>query len=167
MSADGPEVTLGFVSGVHGLKGWVKVHSHTDPREAILDYRPWLLGDPAREVTLEKGQPHGKTLIVSLPGVDTPEKARALVGQAIRVPRDALPDTGSEHWYWTDLVGLAVVNTEGVRLGTVKQLIETGANDVMVLDGERERLVPFVKDQVVQAVDLESGEIHVDWHPDD
>jgi 16S rRNA processing protein RimM len=152
------------------LKGWVKVHSYTDPREAILDYRPWRLAAPGgatREVCIERGQPHGKTLIAALPGVATPEQGRALVGQEVRVPRSALPETGSGSWYWSDLIGLSVVNEEGVPLGTVRQMIETGANDVMVLDGERERLVPFVREQVVKSVDLESREICVDWHPDD
>ncbi len=164
------EVTLGYISGVHGLRGWVKVYSYTDPREAILDYQPWRLGAPgetAREVRIERGQPHGKTLIAVLPGVETPEQGRALVGQEIRIPRSALPDSGTDSWYWSDLIGLSVVNEEGVPLGTVKQMIETGANDVMVLDGDRERLVPFVVGQVVKTVDLDAREIRVDWHPDD
>ena len=163
-------MTLGYISGVHGLKGWVKVYSYTDPREAILNYQPWHLGAPGKktwEVRIERGQPHGKTLIAVLPGVETPEQGRALVGQEIRIPRSALPDSGTDSWYWSDLIGLSVVNEEDVRLGTVKQMIETGANDVMVLDGERERLVPFVVEQVVKTVDLESREIRVDWHPDD
>jgi 16S rRNA processing protein RimM len=175
VNASGPdrseeEVTLGYISGVHGLKGWVKVHSYTDPREAILDYQPWRLGAPggvAQEVRIERGQPHGKTLIAALPGVGTAEAGRALVGQEIRVPRSALPDSGSDSWYWSDLIGLSVVNEEGIPLGTVKQMIETGANDVMVLEGERERLVPFVNELVVKVVDLEAREIRVDWHPDD
>jgi 16S rRNA processing protein RimM len=167
---DEEEVTLGYISGVHGLKGWVKVYSFTDPREAILDYQPWRLGatgGASREVRIDRGQPHGKTLIAVLPGVDTVEQGRALVGQEIRIPRSALPDSGSDSWYWSDLIGLSVVTEEGVSLGTVKQMIETGANDVMVLAGDRERLVPFVNEQVVKSVDLEAREIRVDWHPDD
>lgn len=167
MSESAPLVTLGNISGVHGLKGWVKVFSHTDPREAILDYQPWLLGEDSKKVRIERGQAHGKTIIASLPGVATPEQARALVGQAIRVPRGALPDSSDGRWYWTDLLGLTVINTEGQRLGTVEKMLETGANDVMVLGGERERLVPFVTGQVVRNVDLDNREIHVDWHPDD
>lgn len=165
-----PEVLLGYVSGVHGLKGWVKVFSYTDPREAILDYQPWWLaksGAEARQVHVERGQPQGKTVIALLPGVETPEAARALVGEEIRVPRSALPESGERSWYWSDLEGLSVINRDGVLLGTVRSMIETGANDVMVLSGERERLVPFVLEQVVQQVDLAAGEILVDWHPDD
>lgn len=170
MTSSEPDVTLGYISGVHGLRGWVKVYSYTDPREAILDYQPWRLGAPgeaAREVRLERGQPHGKTLIVALPGVETSEQGRALVGQEIRFPRSELPEAGKDSWYWSDLIGLSVVNDEGVSLGTVKQMIETGANDVMVLQGERERLVPFVNERVVKSVDLDAREIRVDWHPDD
>lgn len=169
-----PDVTLGYVSGVHGLKGWVKVFSYTEPREAILAYQPWWIaargdagGGEGRAVRVERGQPHGKTVIAALPGVGTPEQARALVGREIRVRRDQLPATEAGSWYWNDLIGLDVVNLEGTPLGRVEKMIETGANDVMVLAGERERLVPFVNGQVVHAVDLDQGLIRVDWHPDD
>lgn len=168
--ADNNDVVLGYVSGVHGLKGWVKVFSYTDPRSAILDYQPWRLvkeGGEPRVVTIERGQPHGKTIIAVLPGVTSPETARALIGSEIRLPRDDLPESEAGTWYWSDLQGLAVINREGVQLGTVKQMIETGANDVMVLAGERERLIPFVLERVVDRVDLAAREIHVDWHVDD
>jgi len=167
MSNDAAEVLIGHVSGVHGLKGWVKVHSFTDPRDAIFDYQPWLLGEARKDVVLERGQPNGKTLIALFPGVDSVEQARVLVGQEIRVPRTALPTASDGQWYWSDLIGLAVINRDGVPLGRVRSMIETGANDVMVLEGERERLVPFVTGQVIEHVDLEAGEIRVDWHPDD
>lgn len=167
MNAQDPDVLIGAVSGVHGLKGWVKVHSFTDPRAAIFDYQPWLLGDERKAVSLERGQPNGKTLIALLPDVDSVEKARLLVGQEIRIPRSALPKAEEGEWYWSDLVGLVVINRDGVPLGTVQRMIETGANDVMVLTGERERLVPFLTGQVVEKVDLEAGEILVDWHPED
>lgn len=167
MSDRDTEVLIGHVSGLHGLKGWVKIHSFTDPRSAIFEYQPWWLGDERKAVKLERGQPNGKTLIARFPGVDSAEQARALVGQDIRVPRTALPEAGEGQWYWSDLIGLAVINRDGVPLGTVRRMIETGANDVMVLDGERERLVPFLAGQVVERVDLEAGEILVDWHPED
>lgn len=164
------EITLGYISGVHGVKGWVKVYSYTDPKEAILSYRPWRLVESdgsVREVAIEHGRRQGKTLVAALPGVKTPEQGRVLVGLEIRIRRDALPVSGEDSWYWSDLIGLSVVNGEGVSLGTVKQMIETGANDVMVLEGDRERLVPFVTEQVVKAVDLDARVIRVDWHPDD
>ena len=167
MSNDAAEVLIGHVSGVHGLKGWVKVHSFTDPRDAIFDYQPWLLGEARKDVVLERGQPNGKTLIALFPGVDSVEQARVLVGQEIRVPRTALPTASDGQWYWSDLIGLAVINRDGVPLGRVRSMIETGANDVMVLEGERERLVPFVTGQVIERVDLDAGEILVDWHPED
>ncbi len=83
------------------------------------------------------------------------------------MPRAALPETGEGQWYWSDLIGLAVINREGVPLGTVRRMIETGANDVMVLEGDRERLIPFLTGQVIERVDLEAGQILVDWHPED
>lgn len=163
-------VTLGYVSGVHGLKGWIKVFSYTDPREAVLTYQPWRIaapGNAGENVRIERGQPHGKTVIAALPGIGTPEQARRLVGREIRVARDLLPVTEAGTWYWNDLIGLDVVNLEGTALGRVEKMLETGANDVMVLGGERERLIPFVNEQVVRTVDLDDGVIRVDWHPDD
>ena len=167
MSEQDPNVILGYISGVYGLRGWVKVHSHTDPREAILNYQPWLLGTERKPVQVESGRRHGKTVVAKLPGVDTPEQARILMQQVIEVPRQQLPEAGGNSWYWSDLIGLTVVNQDQVKLGSVRQMIETGANDVMVLQGTRERLVPFVLGHTVQQVDLAAGVIEVNWHEDD
>ena len=101
-------VPLGFISGVHGIKGWVKVHSWTRPREAILAYQPWLLGDDQKPVKIEQGRPQGKTVVVLLPGFKDREQARELVGSKIAVFRDQLPEPGEEAYYWADLFGLAV-----------------------------------------------------------
>ncbi len=167
MSDRDSQVLLGRISGVFGLKGWVKVFSFTDPRKAILDYQPWLLGPQQKAVRVLQGQPHGKTLIAALPGVTTPEQAQALVGQEIWVPRADLPSAGERTWYWSDLEGLLVRNREGIDLGVVSQLLETGANDVLVVQGERQRLIPFVLDQVVQEVNLVEKRLLVDWHEED
>ena len=167
MSDREAQILLGRISGVFGLKGWVKVFSFTDPREAILKYQPWLLGPERKTVQLLQGQPHGKTLIAALPGVTTPEQARTLVGQEIWLPRANLPGPGERTWYWSDLVGLAVRNVEGTDLGVVHQLLETGANDVLVVKGDRERLIPFVLDSVVREVNLAEQRLLVDWHEDD
>ena len=97
----------------------------------------------------------------------TPEQARTLVGQEIWLPRANLPGPGERTWYWSDLVGLAVRNVEGTDLGVVHQLLETGANDVLVVKGDRERLIPFVLDSVVREVNLAEQRLLVDWHEDD
>ena len=161
-------VILGRISGLFGVRGWVKVYSYTDPREAVLNYDRWLLSgkDGWREATVAEGKRHGKTVIVRIEGYDDRDEAAGLIGTEIGVPRDTLPETQDDQYYWSDLEGLQVVNREGSVLGKVDYLLETGANDVMVVKGEQERLIPFVIDKVVLGVDLAKGEISVDWEWD-
>ena len=151
-----------------GVRGWVKVFSYTEPREAVLDYGDWLLrrdGDwqPAE---VAEGQRHGKTVIARVDGFDNRDDAATLIGSEIAVPREALPETEEGHYYWSDLEGLAVERQDGTKLGKVKHLMETGANDVMVIEGNRERLIPFVMGDIVIDVDLAAGVITVDWERD-
>lgn len=163
-------VPLGWVSGVFGVQGWVKVHSHTEPRERILEYGPWRLKEDDgdwREVAVLDGRRQGRTVVACLEGVEDRDQARALNGAEIAVPRDRLPPPGEGEYYWTDLEGLSVATLEGRELGRVEHLFRTGANDVMVVAGERERLIPFVLDTFVRDVDFEAGLIRVDWDPED
>ncbi|RMD80470.1 MAG: 16S rRNA processing protein RimM [Gammaproteobacteria bacterium] len=160
--------------GVYGVRGWVRVASHMDPREALLGCAPWLLrrrGDPPgrwrHRVRPLEGRAHGKGLVARLEGWEDRDQARELVGLEVWVPRDRLPPTGPREHYWADLEGLEVLNREGVRLGRVARLLETGAHDVLVVRGERERLIPYVWDRYVLEVDLDAGRLMVDWHPED
>ena len=159
---------LGRISGLFGVKGWVKVYSYTEPREAVLNYDRWLLSGKNgwQEATVAEGQRHGKTVIVRNNGYADRDQAAGLIGTEIGVPRDELPEADSDHYYWSDLEGLSVVHRDGTEIGKVDHLLETGANDVMVVKGETERLVPFVMDKVVLGVDLVKGEIRVDWEWD-
>ncbi|RZV35777.1 MAG: ribosome maturation factor RimM [Chromatiales bacterium] len=168
MSVTSQPVILGRISGLFGVRGWVKVYSYTEPREAVLNYDRWLLirKDGWQEARVAEGQRHGKTVIVRIEGYDDRDQAAGLVGTEIGVPRDELPETGSDQFYWSDLEGLRVVHRDGMELGKVEYLLETGANDVMVVKGETERLIPFVMDKVVLDVDLANGEIRVDWEWD-
>jgi 16S rRNA processing protein RimM len=161
-------VILGRISGLFGVRGWVKVYSYTDPREAVLEYDRWLLSgnNGWREATVAEGQRHGKTVIVRIEGYDDRDQAAGLIGTDIGVPRELLPETGGDQYYWSDLEGLNVVDRDGTVLGKVDHLLETGANDVMVVKGEKERLIPFVMDKVVLGVDLARSEISVDWEWD-
>jgi 16S rRNA processing protein RimM len=159
-------VALGYICAVHGIKGWVKVRSWTRPMEAILGYQPWLLGDDRKPVKLVDGRRQGKGLAALLPGFDNREQAVALVGQQIFVGRDQMPPTEEDEYYWSDLEGLEVQTTRGEVLGRVDRLMETGANDVLVVSGDRERLIPFIQGQYVKRVDLETEMIEVDWDPD-
>ncbi len=161
-------MVLGRVVGVFGVRGWVKVFSHTQPRDNILRYRPWWLAAEGgwRQVTLAAGQRHGKGLIAQLEGVTDRDAAQALVGRDIAIDRSQLPALPEGEYYWSDLIGLAVYGSGGVLLGRVASLLETGAHDVLVVQGERERLIPWAVPQVVKAVDLAAGRIDVDWAPD-
>jgi len=162
-------VTLGYVSGLYGVRGWVKIFSDTDPREGILSYTPWYLdrGKGWETWQIEQGRRQGKNVVAKLVGCDDREAAAELMKATIAVRRDQLhADLEAGEYYWTDLEGLEVVTTEGTALGRVDHLIETGANDVLVVKGDRERLIPFIPDQVVREVDLEDRRIVVDWDPD-
>ena len=161
---------MGRISGVYGVRGWVRIFSYTEPRENIISYRPWFLSKNKADWTktaLEDGRRHGKGVVAQLAGCTDRDAAHALIGREIAVRRDQLPETASGEYYWNDLVGLQVINAQDEKLGRIDHLLETGANDVLVLkEGERERLIPFVLDQVVLQVDLDNGVIRVDWDKD-
>lgn len=134
--------------------------------EAIFEYQPWLLGEDRKPVEIVDGRKQGKGLAALLPGFDDREQAMTLVGQQIFVGRDQLPPAEEGNYYWSDLEGLEVHTMDGKVLGRVDRMMETGANDVMVIRGDRERLVPFIQGQYVKRVDLDAGLIEVDWDPD-
>ena len=134
--------------------------------EAIFDYQPWLLEKDEKPVNIVDGRKQGKGLAALLPGYRDRDQAAGLVGQKIFCRRDQLPATDEGEYYWSDLEGLEVKTTRGELLGRVERMMETGANDVMVVRGDRERLVPFVQGQYVTRVDLEEGLIEVDWDPE-
>ena len=159
-------VALGYISAVHGIKGWVKVHSWTRPMEAILNYQPWLLGEEKRPVSIVDGRRQGKGMAALLPGMQDREQAMSLIGQQISVNRDQMKPTDKDEYYWSDLEGLEVHTLKGEILGRVDRLMETGANDVLIIRGEREHLVPFVQGQYVTNIDLVAGRMDVDWDPD-
>jgi 16S rRNA processing protein RimM len=166
-------IVLGKITSVHGVRGEVKVYSFTDPIDNLLDYRHWTLKreGETRRVELIKGRLQGKVLVAKLKGLDDREEARTFAGFDICVPRDQLPDLDADEFYWYQLVGLKVINQDEQLLGCIDHLLETGANDVMVLKpcqgslDDRERLLPYTE-QCVLEVDLEAGEMRVDWDAD-
>ena len=168
MSAGEKWVILGRVSGVFGVKGWLKVQSYTEPRDNIVGFGAWTLRmngvDHAFEV--EDGHSHAGSVVAKLHGVDDREQAREWIGADIVVARERLPAIAEGELYWTDLEGLEVRTTTGIVLGKVDHLLATGGNDVLVLDSAPQRLIPFVVGAVVKEVNLESGHIVVDWSPD-
>ena len=162
------QVILGRIAGAFGVKGWVKVFSHTEPREAILEYPNWSLkrGDSWQAVRLEDGKPHGKSVIAKLADVEDRDAAAELLDVVISVSREDLPQTKTGEYYWADLEGLQVIHRDGRSLGKVSYLMATGANDVLVVNGKDECLIPFVMGDVILDVDLARGRISVDWEWD-
>lgn len=161
-------VVVGKITGVYGVKGWLKLYSHTEPPENIFSYSPWLinLGGAWRPVKVLEHRAHGKGIVVHLEAYDDRDLSQKLVGTEIAIMREQLPPAAPGEYYWADLIGLKVVTQSGVELGCVEQLLETGANDVLVVSGDRERLIPFVIDEFVKQIDLKQGIIRVDWDPE-
>jgi 16S rRNA processing protein RimM len=170
VTAAGRRVLIGRIVGLYGVQGWLKIESWAEPRMRIFDYQPWLLGAaPGAETQVSgvKGREQGKGMVAQLPGVNDREQAAAWIGSDIYVSRDQLPPPAEGEYYWVDLEGLEVVTTEDVSLGRVSHLFATGANDVVVVrDGARERLIPFVQGSYVRSVDLSAGRMVVDWDPE-
>ena len=182
MAATKPEsrsnlVTVGEIVGVFGVKGWVKVKSFTQSQANILDYTPWWLktrhGVKAVEIDETMQRPQG--LAVHIVGLDDRDQAAELQGVKIAIQRDQLPELDNGEYYWDQLIGLSVISRYQGReqlLGHVDSLLETGANDVLVIKADhasiddRERLVPYLPDTVVQSVDIAEGVMIVEWDPD-
>jgi 16S rRNA processing protein RimM len=158
---------MGRVSGAFGVKGWVKVQPFTESVSSLLGYPVWWLRHAGvwSERHLREGAVHGRTLVACLSGCDDRDAAAVLTGSEVAIPRDQLPRSSEGEYYWADLIGLEVANREGLILGRVVRLIETGANQVVVVEGDRERLIPFIA-PVVLSVDLASRRLTVDWEAD-
>jgi 16S rRNA processing protein RimM len=163
-------VVLGQVGAPHGVQGWVKVTSYTDPAAGITTYPRWTLvrnGRQLAEVEVLDSKRAGQAIAVRLAGIDTREAAQALTGAEVQVERSALPATAPGEHYLHDLAGLEAVNRDGVPLGRIEGFLDMPAHPVAVLrEGKRERLVPMVPERLV-AVDLAAGRVTFDWHPDD
>ena len=158
-------VQLGRICGIHGVRGWVKVQSYTEPKMNLAQYRAWLLeADGTRSpVQVAAVRESGKHLIAKIDGIDDRDAAASVVGAEILVPRQQLPPCQPGELYWADLEGLEVRTLGGELLGRIARLMATGANDVIVLDGPGERMIPYVSGRYVHDVDLDAGIMSVDW----
>ena len=163
-------IHVGRISGLHGVKGWVKIFSYTDPRDGILKYNPWLVkyAGEWRRLKLMAGRAQGKGVVAQLEGYNDRDLAATLMNCDIAITREQLPKPKRGEYYWIDLVGLDVDNLEGERLGKVVKVMATGANDVLVVDGVNgeELLIPFVQEVYIMNVDLEEKQLTVDWQLD-
>ena len=162
-------VIMGRVASAHGIRGWVKIQPYTEYLDSLLDYRTWWIGREHgswREVEVKQCEVHNKTLAAQLPDCPDRNAAEKLKGLLIAVPRSSLPEQGEGEYYWSDLIGLAVLNEAGTQLGTVANLLETGANQVLSVKSDSgEILIPFVVSAIKQ-VDLKNKTIRVDWSAD-
>ena len=158
---------MGRISAPFGIKGWVKVQPFTAAPESLLAYPVWWIGDEAhwRRCRIEQAQVQSGAVVAKLEGCNDRDAAALFRDSQIAISREAFPAAAANEFYWTDLIGLKVVNAEGIDLGAVTQVIGTGANDVLVVDGSRERLIPFTE-QAVKQVDTAARVIYVDWNVD-
>ena len=157
-------VVVGRVGAPVGLRGALRVWSYTAPAQALLEYGELYAGTHGTPVRVQAGEMRGRSLVMQFTGITDRDAAARLTGADLAVERRQLPPLPDGEFYWTDLEGLAVVTLAGQALGTVSALMETGANDVLVVrDGARERLIPYLRDSVVRTVDLPGGTLTVDW----
>jgi 16S rRNA processing protein RimM len=164
--ANNAYITIGKIGATYGIHGWLKIHAYTEFGSSILDYQPWHISrnnGTWQVMEIEDGRAHGNGIIAKLTGINTPEEARLLTGATIAVTRSQLPPLKKNEYYWSDLVGLTVINKNGETLGKVIYLMMTGSNDVLVVKGTTEHAIPYLFGKVIKSVDLEKQEIHVDW----
>jgi 16S rRNA processing protein RimM len=163
-------IPVGKISGAFGVKGWVKVYSFTEPRGNILEYSPLFLSRQGEwiEIEVSGGHLQGKGVVMGIANVTDRDQVQPLIGAELAIRKTQLEPAEEDEFYWADLIGLSVENLDGEVLGKVDHLLETGANDVLVVKAEKqsERLIPFVMEEIVKLVDLDKQLIRVDWSKD-
>jgi 16S rRNA processing protein RimM len=173
MQENKSQIIVGRIGGAHGICGWMKIMSYTRPKENIFTYSPWLVhaDDAWQEIDIEESQQRGERLLVKISGIENPEDARLYMNCDLAIAREQLPALLEGEYYWRDLIGLEVLNQDGIILGEVNEISETGANDVLVINGtganKNKLLIPLVMDVYVKKVDLIANCIHVDWQLED
>lgn len=175
MSQSDEYILLGKISGVHGIKGWVKVFSYTSPRARITEYSQWYMKTSKNQSwvsqELIEGKEQGKNIIARLDGINYRDEAEALVGTEIAIHKDQLEVLAEDEYFWRDLIGLSVETITGEKLGKIDWLFDVGSNDVIVVkdastEEAKEHLLPYIFDDVIKSVDLEKSLMIVDWDPD-
>ncbi|TLU66900.1 ribosome maturation factor RimM [Thalassotalea litorea] len=168
------EIILGKIGAVYGIKGWLKIHSFTEEPETIFDYSPWVLnlGGNKQNIEVSEWRRHNNGLIAKFTDINDRDDAQLRTGAEILVSDVQLPELPQGEFYWRDLIGMDVVNEQGYNFGKVTDIMETGSNDVLVVKanrtdafGKKERLIPYLEDQVIKSVSLDEKKIDVDWDP--
>ena len=173
MQENEPPLIVGRISGVYGVQGWLKITSYTRPKENIFTYSPWLIhvNNVWQEICVEESQQRGQRLMVKMFGIDSPEEARGYNQCDLAVTHEQLLPLQEGKYYWHDLIGLEVLNQDEICLGTIREIAETGANDVLVIKGDGEDkariLIPLVMNVYVKQVDMIAKTMHVDWQFDE
>lgn len=162
-------VLVGSVGKPHGIKGWIKINSYTEPMSNILLYQPWYLSASEKAphaIEVRQHQLQGQHLVVQFENCRAPEEAHLLTNYKIYVKRKQFSALAHQEYYWTDLEGLNVYTCENMYLGIVQTLFATGSNDVLIIQGEKRHLIPFLLDNTIKSIDLEQKKMVVDWDPD-
>ena len=175
MSTDNQDIiVVGKLGASYGIKGWLKVFSYTEQSENIFAYSPWLIKVKGewQAFNVESWKRHGQGMVVKLEGLDVRENAQIFTNAEVAVQAEQLPALSDDEFYWRELYGMSVVTTEGYDLGVVTEILETGSNDVLVVKanlkdafGQKERLIPFLDEQVIKSIDRTAQRIEVDWDP--
>jgi len=164
--ADSEYIVIGKVGATYGIQGWLKIYSYTAAAADILTYSPWYLEDASgwKLIEVKTGRQHGKGVVANFAGLNNPEQARLLTGKKIAIKRNTMPALDQGEYYWTDLEGLNVIDQHGNTLGKVAYLMETGANDVLVVKvAGKDHAIPYLPGSVITRVDLANQTIHVNW----
>lgn len=168
VTKDSDWVVVGRFGKVHGIKGFITVHSFTEPQDNILNYNDWhaFINQQWQALTITSIEVTNKHILVQVKGFDEREQVAALTNTELGIRREQLPELNAGEFYWHQLIGLRVVTQQGVELGTVSDMLATGSNDVLVVQGDKRHLVPYLPGQYVLNVDQDKGLIEVDWDPD-
>lgn len=171
MSHASDKVVVGKIGAPYGVQGWVKINTYTDTPEGIFEYSPWIIGE-SQECRVDQWRPNGKNLVAKIENVNSRDDAERIKNLDIQILASQLPSLEDGEYYWRELTGMEVVTTQGYNLGVVKEVFNTGANDVLQVKanvndahGQKERLIPFDSDTVIQTVNREARVITVDWDP--
>ncbi len=161
-------IVMGRIGQAYGIKGWVKIQSFSDPTENIANYQPWYLAHPNgyQAINILQFKAHGKGYVAQIEGCDDRTQAQQYTNLDIVVDKQQLPKLADDDYYLFELEGMDVLNLDDVKLGTVSQILPTGANDVLVIEGEKQHLVPMVDDLYLKNVDKKQQRITVDWDPE-
>lgn len=165
MSEELDYIVIAKFGAVHGIHGWISVYAYTEHHEDIFKYQPWFINRQSQwlHIQIVEHKIYQKGFLAKIKGIETREEARTFTGSTVNIPKSALPKLALNEYYWSDLIGLDVINQKGDFLGKVTQLIATGANDVLIVKNLKEHAIPFLPGSVIQKVDLPNQKIIVDW----